>query len=71
LIALGIDPYVLKNKLVFEKDVLKIQDYMDPLQTSYTQSGDEGGAPTKDEGDLSPEGVSTRDSGKNEDKGNK
>ena len=71
LIALGTDPYVLKNKLVFEKDVLQIQDYMDPLQTSYTQSDDEGGAPTKDEGDLSPEGISTRDSGKNEDKGNK
>lgn len=72
LVALGDDPLVLMNKLKFEKDVLKIQDYLDPLQTSYTQSGsDEGGAPTKDEGDLSPEGVSTRDSGKNEDKGNK
>ena len=71
LIALGTDPYVLKNKLMFEKDVLMIQDYMDPLQTSYTQSDNEGGAPTKDQGDLSPEGVSTRDSGKNEDKGNK
>lgn len=71
LIALGTDPYILKNKLMFEKDVLQIQDYMDPLQTSYTQSDNEGGAPTKDEGDLSPEGASTRDSGKNEDKGNK
>lgn len=71
LIALGDDPLILANKLKFEKDILKIQDYMDPLQTSYTQSGDKGGAPTKDEGDLSPEGTSTRDSGKNEDKGNK
>ena len=71
MVSLGVDPLVMMNKLMFEKDVLKIQDYMDPLQTSYTQSDNQGGAPTKDEGDLSPEGVSTRESGKNDDKGNK
>ena len=70
LVALGDDPLTAINKLRFENDILGIQDYMKPLQTSYTQSG-EGGAPEKDEGDLSPEGISTRDSGKNEDKGNK
>lgn len=72
MISLGDDPLIAINKLRFEIDVLKIEDYLKPLQTSYTQSGsDEGGRPEKDEGDLSPEGVSTRDSGKNEDKGNK
>lgn len=72
LVALGDDPLTAINKLRFENDVLGIQDYMVPLQTSYTQSvSDEGGRPEKDEGDLSPEGVSTRDSGKNEDKGSR
>lgn len=72
MISLGDDPLIAINKLRFEIDVLKIEDYLKPLQTSYTQSSsDEGGRPEKDEGDLSPEGVSTRDSGKNEDKGNR
>ena len=72
MISLGNDPLIAINKLRFEIDVLGIEEYLKPLQTSYTQSGnDEGGRPQKDEGDLSPEGVSTRDSGKNQDKGNK
>ena len=38
-----------------------------PLMTSYTQSSttDEGGRPLSKDGDLTDEGIATRDSGKN------
>lgn len=72
LCALGNSPYIAYNKLRFEALALNPAQFMQPLQTSYTQSGNsEGGAPEKDETELSPEGQASRDSGKNEDKGNK
>ena len=72
LCALGDTPYVAYNKLRFEAIALNVQQFMIPLQSTYTQSSSNtGGAPTKDETELSPEGQATRDSGKNEDKGNK
>lgn len=74
MISLGNTPLRAVNKLRFENQVLNIQDYMEPLQTSYTTPGgsnNEGGAPTKSDGDLTEEGQKTRDSGKNDDKGNK
>ena len=72
LCAMGDTPYIAYNKLRFEAVVLNVQQFMVPLQSTYTQSGsDTGGAPTKDETELSPEGQATRDSGKNDDKGNK
>lgn len=72
LCALGDTPYIAYNKLRFEAEVLNVQKFMMPLQSTYTQSGNNtGGAPTKDETELSPEGQATRDSGKNDDKGNK
>lgn len=73
LCALGDTPYIAYNKLRFESTALKIDQYMTPLQSTYTQSGgNSGGRPAEtDETNLSPEGVSTRESGKNEDKGNK
>lgn len=72
LCALGNTPYIAYNKLRFEALALNPAQFMKPLQTSYTQSGNsEGGAPPKDETELSPEGQASRDSGKNEDKGNK
>lgn len=71
LLSLGeSDPYQTINKLRFENDILKIADYMIPLQSTYTQSS-KGGAPTKPDDEISDEGQATRDSGKNEDKGNK
>ena len=71
LCALGDDPYVAYNKLKFETMALNLGDIMTPLQTSYTQSN-KGGRPAEtDETNLSPEGQATRDSGKNDDKGNK
>lgn len=71
LCSLGDDPYVAYNKIRFES-FLNINSYAKPFPTSYTQSSDnKGGAPEKDESELSSEGQATRDSGKNEDKGNK
>lgn len=50
--------------LLFETQALKLQDIMKyPLQSSYTTSNDstsEGGAPQKDETELSPEGERSR-----------
>ena len=69
--ALGDDPYVAYNKLRFDALVLNVNQYAIPFSTSYTQSSDTGGRPSIPEEDLSPEGQATRDSGKNDDKGNK
>lgn len=69
LCSLGDTPYVAYNKLRFESVALNIQQFMTPLQSTYTQSSSSVGAPTKDDDELSEEGQSTRNSGKNEDKG--
>lgn len=70
--ALGDDPYVAYNKLRFEALVLNVNQYAIPFNSSYTQSSSgTDGKPLLPEEDLSPEGQATRDSGKNEDKGNK
>ena len=69
--ALGDDPYVAYNKLRFDALVLNINQYAVPLSTSYTQSGKSDGKPELPEEELSDEGLATRESGKNEDKGNK
>lgn len=56
---------------LYEQEVLKIYDTIKPPATSYTKSGsdseknDEGGAPEKDDGELSDEGAKTRDGDKN------
>lgn len=70
--ALGNTPYIAYNKLRFEALALNINQYAIPFNSSYTQSsGDTNGRPTIPEEDLSSEGQATRNSGKNEDKGNK
>ena len=70
--ALGNTPYIAYNKLRFEALALNINQYAIPFNSSYTQSsGDINGRPTIPEEDLSSEGQATRNSGKNEDKGNK
>ena len=69
LTLLGYDPLEsmasdwLENKLG-----LAVDKFIHPLVSSYTQSGDSdtGGAPTKDDGELTDEGESTKDSGKND-----
>lgn len=64
LTALGMTPYEAYCKLMFEQ-AIGIIDLMVPLQTSYTQSSAEGGAPEKDDGELTEEGIATRDGAKN------
>ena len=43
-----------------------IRDMLVPLKTTYTDSGNTGGSPTKSDDDLSPEGVASREGEKNE-----
>lgn len=71
LCALGDSPFTAYNKLRFESMALDISKYMTPLQSTYTQSGKQDGKPELPEEDLTTEGQASRDSGKNEDKGNK
>ena len=62
----GKTPYEVINDLRFNALALNINQWLTPLQSSYTQSGSsEGGAPTKDEGDLKDSGIATRDGEKN------
>ena len=66
--TLGMTPYEMMAMSVLENDILQIRDTMfnQPLYSSSTMSsseaaGDEGGRPTKDDDDLSPEGEKTRE----------
>lgn len=64
--SLGMTPYEMMSATYFE-NALGITDLWEPLESTYTQSSsDEGGAPTKDEDELTPEGAATRDGEKNE-----
>lgn len=63
LTSMGDTPYVSLQKLNFE-NAIGVKDLMIPLTSTYTQSS-KGGAPTKNEDDLSSEGISTRDGNKN------
>lgn len=64
--ALGYTPYEVACNTFLEKG-LDLTSMWTPLSSSYTKTGDEeGGAPTKDDGDLTDEGAKTREGGKNE-----
>ena len=60
---LGISPLDSYSFNILEHKILKIQDNWIPLSTSYTQSrtSNTGGAPTKDDDELSDEGAKSRD----------
>lgn len=51
----------------FEEEVLHLSQKLIPLQSSYTQSGsndgpiDDGGAPVKDDDDITDDGEASRD----------
>jgi hypothetical protein len=65
---LGYDPIESIASDWFETKLgLSVTRFMHPLVSSHTQSGDSdtGGAPTKDDGDLSDEGSETKDKEKN------
>lgn len=67
--AAGLDPMQTLSAAYMEDEVFKLQDKFIPLKTSYTQSntGDEGGRPTKDVSELSDAGMQTRDTNGNAD----
>ena len=66
LTAIGNTPYEAWCKIKFEQ-ATGIKSMLTPLSSSYTQSGkSDGGAPEKDIDELSPEGLDTRESGKND-----
>lgn len=60
------NPYEAYCKLTFE-NTIGIKNLMIPLQSSYTQASNVGGAPTKNADDLSDSGIATRDGEKNGD----
>ncbi len=65
---LGYDPIEsIASDWLETKLGLSVTRFMHPLVSSHTQSGDSdtGGAPTKDDGDLSDEGSETKDKEKN------
>lgn len=65
--ARDMTPYEAYNKILTEQ-MLDVKSMMMPLQSSYTQSksSSTGGAPKKDEDDLTEEGIDTREANKNE-----
>lgn len=64
---LGYPPSMMNNMLELENEILKLDEKMVPLANSHTQSAmDKGGRPKKEDGDLSDEGVKTRDGEKND-----
>ena len=63
---MGMSPLDMNSMLYLENDILKLQDKLIPMESTYTQSGDkESGGQTKDDGDLSDAGAETRDKDKN------
>lgn len=58
--AKGLKPSYLDAMLKME-DASKIKDILNPLPSSHTLSGDTGGRPQKNEGDLSASGIKTKD----------
>lgn len=63
--SLGFTPLQVMQQTFFENS-LGLQDYWIPLSSSFNGSQGDPGAPSKDDDDLTSEGASTKDSGKNE-----
>ena len=61
--SFGKSPYEFFNDLELEEGVFNLTELMKPLQTSHTQSADDnnGGAPTKDDGELTESGQKSRE----------
>lgn len=64
--ALGKSPYEMMCSTLMENELGLKNGLWKPLQTSYVQNSDsEGGAPEKPDGELTEEGIATRDGNKN------
>ena len=69
MVLLGYDPLeTLASDWLETKLGMSTDKFIHPLVSSHTQSGnsDTGGAPTKDDGELTDEGAETKDKEKNE-----
>lgn len=67
--SLGLSPSSMLSMAYLENEVLGLNDYFIPLQSSHTQNGDstdEGGAPESKEDELSEKGEEQRARGDNE-----
>ena len=63
---LGLSPKDVYSLTFLENDVLQLSDKLIPMASTYTQpSSVNGGAPNKDDGELTDEGEKTRDQDKN------
>lgn len=67
-VLMGVSPLDMNSMLHLENDILKLQDKMVPLQSTYTQTGgsDTGGAPEKPNEELTDDGADTKDQEKND-----
>lgn len=65
--AVGMSPGAMLGNIIVEQQVFKdIMDLMQPLKSSYTQSGEENnGRPLSDDSDLTASGEATRESDTN------
>lgn len=66
--AKGMTPLEVQGAMILENDILKLHEKFIPLTSSYQQSANsEVGAPTVDDGELTEEGLASRDGNKNQD----
>lgn len=65
-VLMGTQPKDIYGMQILENDILNISDNWVPLHSTYTESSNNRGAPTKDDSDLSDEGIDTRDQDKND-----
>ena len=65
--SIGADPLQTLSSAYVENTILELHNQFVPLQTSYTQSGNDAGRPQKDESELTDSGLQTRDDGENVD----
>ena len=59
--AIGIGQSEMDTLNFLEDDILGIKERFTPLQSSATMSGDDGGRPEKDLGDISDEGEKSKE----------
>jgi hypothetical protein len=63
--TIGLSPSDLLDLTAYENS-MNLDEKLKPLQSSHTQSGNEGGRPQIKETDLSPSGAKTRGNGENQ-----
>lgn len=71
LASMGHSQSALTTMTFLENEVLELHDNMIPMQSSHTQSNDEGGRPQKAGKDLTESGAETRNKKKNENRAKK